>query len=287
MNSLSANWRVRELLSAERPLVIGHRGYSAVAPENTLPSFQQALVAGADLVELDYRHSRDGVPVVFHDRTLDRKTDARRRWRRARVAVQDRLLAELQTLDAGAWFDRRFAGTRIPLLAEALEMIRGAGGVPVIEHKSGDAAACVGLLRDLNLINRVIVISFDWLYLRVFHRIEPAQVLGALGPATRLPDGRRPSGVSRRLGRAWLNKLPPTGASIVVWTRQVSAKAVQLAHYRELKVWVYTINRPKLVRRLCARRVDGIITNNVVPVRRTILEQTLAGRERAENEPGR
>src|SRR5688572_13931098 len=68
-----------QLMSEKRPLVIAHRGYSMIAPENTLASFDFALNAGADLVELDYHHSKDGIPVVLHDYTLDRTTDATNR----------------------------------------------------------------------------------------------------------------------------------------------------------------------------------------------------------------
>ena len=71
-----------KLTTARRVLIIAHRGDSKAAPENTLPAFRSALRAGADLVELDYYHSSDGVPVVFHDRELDRTTDAVRRWGR-------------------------------------------------------------------------------------------------------------------------------------------------------------------------------------------------------------
>src|SRR5258708_643669 len=68
MTALAKNWR--------RPLVIGHRGFSAFAPENTLPAFHLALEAGVDLVELDYRQTADGELVVFHDPDLDRTTNA-------------------------------------------------------------------------------------------------------------------------------------------------------------------------------------------------------------------
>src|SRR5581483_8332324 len=62
----------RQLIASPRVLVIAHRGNSSEAPENTLPAFQSALDAKADLIELDYYHSADGVPVVIHDKILDR-----------------------------------------------------------------------------------------------------------------------------------------------------------------------------------------------------------------------
>jgi glycerophosphoryl diester phosphodiesterase len=71
--------RLQEVMALERPIVIAHRGYSMAAPENTLPAFRLALLAESDLVELDYFHSSDGVPIVLHDRTLDRTTNVRLR----------------------------------------------------------------------------------------------------------------------------------------------------------------------------------------------------------------
>lgn len=251
-----------KLLASRKALVIGHRGCCAGAPENTLPSFQRALEAGADLVELDYHHSRDGVPVVIHDDTLDRTTNARRMWRQRRVRVSGKTAPEIRSLDAGSWFDAKFAGARVPLLAEALQFICGQGAVALIEHKSGDAATCARLLRERNLINRVVVISFDWSWLRAFHELEPAQALGALGVPTHLADGRRPPRRRRQLGGDWLDDLAATGASVTVWNRSVSKPAIQLAHRRGLKVWVYTVNDLRQAGQLIERGVDGIITND-------------------------
>jgi len=168
------------LWESKSRLLIGHRGYSGIAPENTLPSFALALQAGADLVELDYQHSKDGVPMVIHDAILDRTTDARKKWKRRRIKVSHKSAAEIQTLDAGSWFDATFAGAKVPLLSEALDFICGHGGVALIERKSGDAATLAKLLRERDLINKVVVISFNWKFLREFHELEPSQVLGAL-----------------------------------------------------------------------------------------------------------
>src|SRR6185295_12772293 len=96
-----------KLIQSKRPLVIGHRGYSQIAPENTIPSFKLAMTAGADLVELDYYHSKDGQLIVMHDPDLDRTTDATNRWGGRKIKVESKTAAEMQTLDAGSWFDPR------------------------------------------------------------------------------------------------------------------------------------------------------------------------------------
>lgn len=259
-----------QLLESHRPLLIGHRGYSAIAPENTLPSFQMALDAGAQLVELDYHKSADGVPMVIHDHILDRTTNARKKWRKRRIKVSSKTAAEIQTLDAGSWFDAKFSGTKVPTLAEALELICSSGGVAVIEHKSGDAKTLAALLRERMLINRVIVISFDWKFLRELHALIPDQILGGLGPPVRLSNGRRPLHPRRQLSSR-LKDLSKTGARMAVWNRNVSKRSVRAAHKRGMTVWVYTIDDARLARRLLKRGVRGIITNKIQPMQKAFV----------------
>src|SRR2546423_10528775 len=124
MKASETNLPALKLIASKRPLVIGHRGYCQFAPENTLPSFKLAMAAGADLVELDYYHSKDGKLVVVHDGTLDRTTDATNRWRQSKIKIESRTAAEIQSLDTGGWFDAKYAGTKIPLLIEALDTIQ-------------------------------------------------------------------------------------------------------------------------------------------------------------------
>src|SRR5207248_2094134 len=162
-----------------------------------------ALQAGVDLIELDYRHTLDHILVVIHDPELNRTTDATSRFRHRHVKVASRSAAEIQTLDAGLWFDARYAGARVPLLREALQLIC-AGNMALIERKAGEPATLARLLRESGSIERVVVQSFDWEFLRRLHELEPELVLGALGPAKRLPNGKKPLGLSRKLNRASL-----------------------------------------------------------------------------------
>src|SRR5919202_3540380 len=99
---------LRQRLEQERGRVkvVGHRGAMGHCPENTLASFARALELGADWIECDVHLSRDGVPVVIHDETLDRTTDGH-------GLVAEHTLAELKQLDAGAWFGAAYAGQRI------------------------------------------------------------------------------------------------------------------------------------------------------------------------------
>src|SRR5215831_15487456 len=155
------NSSVLSLITAQRPLVIAHRGFSQVAPENTLPSFRLALATGVDLVELDIHQTKDGELVVFHDRELDRTTDAVARWKRKHIRVNSKTAAEIQSLDAGAWFAPAFTGTQVPLLSQALDVIQNSA-IALIERKSGDPLTLLKLLQDKALLTKVIVQSFDW-----------------------------------------------------------------------------------------------------------------------------
>jgi len=257
-----------KLLNSHRPLVIGHRGYCQIAPENTLPSFKLAKTAGADLVELDYYHTKDGELIVIHDDTLDRTTDAVAQWGGSKIRVETKTLAELKTLDAGKWFDPQFAGTRLPTLKEALELIQ-AGSVTLIERKDGDAAACVKLLHERQLINQVIVHAFDWQYLADFHQQEPRQVLSALGPLG-YRDGKKLTEQEKFLSERWVDEALKAGVRAMGWNHQVTKESVAYAHRQKLKVWIYTVNDPAEANRLLDLGVDGIITNNTSLIWRTI-----------------
>lgn len=258
-----------KLMARKDPLVIAHRGYCAVAPENTLPAFKLAKEAGADMVELDYYHTKDGEMAVIHDKTLDRTTDAVAKWGGSKINVTDKTMAELRTLDAGKWFDPKFTGTPVSTLAEALDCIQAGGGVTLIERKEGDAATCVKLLRSRNEVNKVIVQAFDWKYLADFHAAEPAQVLGALGPpSTR--NGRKLTDEEKTLTPQYVDEAKKAGARVVGWSNKVTKEAVTYAHEQGLKVWIYTVNTAGETNKLLDIGVDGIITNDTPLVRKTV-----------------
>ncbi len=140
------------------PDVIAHRGYSAVAPENTLPAFAAAVAAGADWVELDVRTTADGVPVVIHDRTLDRTTAGT-------GPVADCPAGDLATLDAGSWFSPAYAGVPVPTLAAALDLLDRAGTRILLEIKppatGAEVEAVVAQVAGRGLTARTILQSID------------------------------------------------------------------------------------------------------------------------------
>jgi glycerophosphoryl diester phosphodiesterase len=121
--------------------VIAHRGASAYAPENTVPAFTLAAEQGANWVEFDLQLTKDRKVVVLHDNSLERTTDVEQvfpdRARQGgegekaapRWMLDDFTLEELKRLDAGAWFDAKFRGTRIPTFGETIDALRGRAGL--------------------------------------------------------------------------------------------------------------------------------------------------------------
>lgn len=165
------------------PLIIAHRGDSAHRPENTLAAFAAALEAGAGIVELDVQLTRDGVPVVIHDASLDRTTSGR-------GPVRAHTLVELRELSAGypQRFGPEYAGERVPTLAEALAFLRDRARVMIeIKHESvsddadgGVEASVVAEVRRRGMSEQVALLSFDARALERCRRLAPELTRGHL-----------------------------------------------------------------------------------------------------------
>ena len=158
------------------PLVGGHRGNPAEQPENTMASFSSAVELGVDLIECDVHMSLDGELVVIHDHTLERTTSGT-------GLVFQHTAAELRRLDAGN-------GEQVPFLREVVELAKDRVGL-CIEIKQiplrypGLEEALVRLLRDLEMIDQVAVISFHHAAVRALKELEPGLSVGIL-------EGARP-----------------------------------------------------------------------------------------------
>ncbi len=265
-DELPAGGPAAQLVNSSRVLVIGHRGDSKVAPENTLPAFASAVKARADLVELDYYHSADGVPVVIHDSTLDRTTDACKLWNAKKIKVTGKSLADLKLLDAGSWFSAEFAGTRLPTLAQAIDTIQ-AGSITLIERKGGDPATCVKLLKQKKLLDAVVVQAFDWKYLEGCHQLDPSLVMAALGDGPLKPER--------------LERIQQTGARVVAWEdKHTTEDSIAAIHAQGWKAWVWTVDKPDRVRELVRSKIDGIITNRPAETRAAVVAAETALRAR-------
>jgi glycerophosphoryl diester phosphodiesterase len=154
---------------------VAHRGYSSVAPENTLPALVAAGPAGATLVEFDVRTTADGVPVVIHDRTVDRTTNGA-------GAVWELTAGEIRALDAGSWFSPAYGAVRVPLLTEVLDVLAGARLLLEIKPPATDEQVKVILAQvaDRGLLGRTVVQSFDPQILRLVRDATPDVARGLL-----------------------------------------------------------------------------------------------------------
>ncbi|MCA9898789.1 MAG: hypothetical protein H6654_09115 [Ardenticatenaceae bacterium] len=147
-----------------RSLLVGHRGAMAVAPENTMPSFEAGLAGGADLLELDVQLTADEQVILFHDTLLEAKTGIRGQ-------IGDFTAEFLCTLDVGSYFDPQFAGLKMPLLDEMLAWAKNRVAL-MIELKHGPVFEprldqyVVRLIEQHGMADQVVLISFDQFALR-------------------------------------------------------------------------------------------------------------------------
>jgi len=232
-----------------QPLLIAHRGDSAGCPENTLAAFRSALATSVDGIELDVRLSRDGVPMVSHDATLAR-------FGGGRLPVSAQTAEELRRHDIGAWFHRRFAGERVPMLDEVLALTRGAitcielkaGGGMRAEHRRRLVAAVVAAIAHRQAVRRVFVLCFEGETLAEVARQAPhvARVRNC---------ERLPSDLDR-----WLDH--QRGLTAACFDRRVlTSTVVATCHRRGLMVFSWTANDAAALRRLRALEVDGVLSD--------------------------
>ena len=227
--------------SAE-PLVIAHRGASAIAPENTASAIREALRLGAKVIEFDVRTTSDGELVLFHDGELDRLA-----LRPGTIETLD--WATVQTLDVGKWFKKgSFTGEPVPRFEEAVKLCLEGGATPLIEHKTGEAAAYAKVIRALDAADRVIVQSFDWKFLSAFRKEMPSVRIGALG--SKELDAKKHSTLSS-LRPDWVG-----------W-HHADLLESDLPTVRALgaKLALWTVNDPDIATTWLKRGADAIITD--------------------------
>lgn len=230
------------------PTIVGHRGAARHAPENTLVSIREAARQGAPWVEIDVHLNRDKVPVLIHDHTLDRTTDGTGR-------VADKTLAELKALDAGSWFDAKFAGERIPTLEECLNLCLELGLLINIEIKPTPGQEVETAEVALELAQRVwpknvqapLISSFAVDSLMAAKRVAPGWPRGYL-------LDERPAdwaAVADRIGAATMN----------VNHRRENAASIGEYLATGRPVLVYTVNDAQRAAEMWAMDVTTVITD--------------------------
>ena len=252
------------LRAGGRPFIVAHRGASEDAPENTLPAFDLAIRSGAEVVECDVHLSRDGEVVVIHDADLGRTTAGR-------GAVAELSWRELRTVEAGypARFGTRYAGTRLPRLADLLEMARCRCEV-MIEIKAdavGAAAGgieerCVAAVTEAGMTGHVAYISMSPSVVSRIRALDPDAVTGLVF--------RR-----RRLWRLVPEAIRVRANLLIHATTVLLARpgVVREARAAGLRTGAYVVNDESTLHRLLAAGVESLASDRPVAMRAALARQ--------------
>ena len=246
-------------LSFRLPQVIGHRWAAGYAPENTLESIHPAADMGVEWVEFDVKLTKDSVPVLFHDDTLERTTNGS-------GPMAGISWAELQQLEGGSWFSPTFAGVKIPSLEDALDVViaRGLGlnieikPCPGREIETAEAALDV-LASVWDDHARLLISSFSHVSLETALDMAPDWNRGLL------------------LESEWPENWAELADYLKVTTLNIDGNACTRAQVREMleiskrPLLAYTINDPDRARMLQEWGVSGFFSDEPDMIRERIL----------------
>lgn len=230
--------------------LIGHRGNSFDAPENTLPSIHEALEAKTELIELDVQLTSDRVPVLMHDFSVARTTNGS-------GEVSGLTLAQIRELDAGSWKHPRYAGTAVPSLTDALRALRGRAGayvdvkVPNVERQLRAALDQAGFEQSQ-------------FYVPIRSTSEMIQTKRVLPGARFVWFG----GVEPGWSDSWLKRIALMGVRAIElhWAnlaaqREDASKLIAAARAQGIEVWSYVINDASTARQAAQLGISAIETD--------------------------
>lgn len=223
------------------PVIVGHRGASGLAPENTLAAFQIAIDLGIDGIELDVQRSADGELVVFHDDNLERTSNGT-------GLLREKAWSELQKLDAGSWFGAQFAGEGIPSLRQVFERCRQHPLIIHIELKdpflfAGIEREVIDLIHEFGFVSRCQIRSFDHEALHRVYELAPEIAISEL----------------------WYHQLPNEGENrfktINAYYAHYDAASIEALHQRGLKATAWTVNDLDVAKTLIEAGIDGLTSD--------------------------
>lgn len=232
-----------------RDEVQAHRGASAIAPENTVAAFRAAAEQGARWVELDVALLADDTLVVIHDDSVDRTTSGK-------GALGALTSADIATLDAGAWFDGKYAGERLPTLEEAIAALGELGLSANVEikqhkhHKSLDQLvhAVQADIRKRGPKTEIMISSFDPEALKAMQALEPDLEMAMLW--SRPPED-------------WAEKLKLIPATTIhMHYKALSIGMLEKTSKNGIKVRAWTCNNPVELVSFWGAGLTGVITDN-------------------------
>lgn len=232
-------------------MLIAHRGASAYAPENTLSAVRRAMEMRAEMVEVDVLLSKDGIPILLHDPSLDRTSSGQ-------GLVTDYTLQELKLLDAGSWFSSEYAGETLPTVEELLALVKGKISVN-LEIKTqaltdslegGIVQKVVDLVRKHDMQGYVIISSFDPRAIRQLKEYAP-EIPGAILYNADLYGDKHPLDIVKDLNADAFN---------CSW-KEIRQDWVDSLKYHKIPVNIYTVNSDSIMHQMLDMGVDGIFTD--------------------------
>lgn len=242
--------KFRKKREYKKVMVIAHRGFSGVAPENTIASFKKAIEVNADMIELDVSLSKDNIPVVIHDQTVNRTTNGKGK-------VSEFTLSELKKLDAGSWFKPEFSEEKIPSLEEVIRLVKDkimlnieikSYSVKKSSEQSGIEYQVVKLIEKYDIGSQVLISSFSKLAVKRIRELNPDIPVALLHRFT--------------INKPLIKNYDNIGIySFNQGKRFFSKKTMNLIHKTGIKLNLYTVNQEREMKKFVKFGVDGIITN--------------------------
>lgn len=225
--------------------IIAHRGFSNIAPENTLIAFQKAIECKADYFELDVRKTKDGSVVVIHDLYVNRTSS-----NNSKGKVSEMYYSEIATVKVG--YSKKFGGTyeneKIPTLREALELAKGKIKVCIEIKEYGMEKEVLEIVNDLEMKDEVILFSFYYPVLAKIRMLDKnIRTLFLIDKATEMTIDYATVIEANAIG---------VGGGTIL-TKQY----LDFAHNYGLEVWKWTVNDENKMQHLMDIGLDGLITN--------------------------
>lgn len=232
-------------------LIIGHRGAYDSAPENTLKGFKKAIELGADYIEFDVHASQDEALVVIHDIDILRRMGNE-------GFIENMTLEELKNLDVGE-------GESIPELKEVINLTKGKINLLCELKAKGIADKVTHLLRGKKIIDTTIIQSFHIEELLEVRSIEPNLKLAAIIPFNEeyIPEWEKRKKMIQEI-------IDLEFPFIVTRYQNVDNNFVHYSHKHDLKVFVYTLNTMRTMKRYIEMGVDGMIVNSISKAKKVL-----------------
>lgn len=233
---------------------IAHRGFSGKYPENTMLAFEKAIELNVDMIELDITLSKDKIPVVIHDDTLERTTNGKGK-------VKNTLFNKLKMLDAGSWMHRKYLDEKIPSLEEVLALIKQSKVHLNIEIKSSafekklsDSSIevqTIRLIKKYKLFHQIVISSFEPKILLRLRKLSAKIKLSLLIEPYSKKSKFDPISFVKKIHAVSLN----------MHKSQVKSNFFKKAIEEKIPILIYTVNTKKEMQKMKELGIQGIFTN--------------------------